>query len=180
MAVNWHELFTFTVSPIELVVRGTAIYWLLFLLLRFVIRRDVGALGVADVLLLVLMADAAQNAMAGEYRSISDGTILLFTIVGWNVAVNWMSFHSRMARRVLEPPMLPLVRNGNVVHGNLRREYITLDELEAQLREQGIDDVGDVRAAYLESDGSVSVIPRERANSSAGSRRRRRERLPEA
>ena len=171
VGVEWHELFAVTVPPLELVIRGSAIYWLLFLLFRFVIRRDVGALGVADVLLLVLLADAAQNAMAGEYRSITDGAILLITIVGWNMLVDRLSFHSRATRRVLEPPLLPLVRDGHILHRNLRREYLTAEALEAQLREQGIDDVAEVSAAYLEKDGAVSVIPRERA--SRGSARRR-------
>jgi uncharacterized membrane protein YcaP (DUF421 family) len=178
VAVSWHDLFAVTVSPLELVIRGSAIYWLLFLLLRFVIRRDVGALGVADVLLLVLLADAAQNAMAGEYRSITDGAILVLTIVGWNMALDRLAFHSPAARRALEPPLLPLVRNGRVLSRNLHREYLTLDELMAQLREHGIEDIADVRAAYLESDGTVSVIPRERAR--RGARPRRPESVPGA
>ena len=83
MDVDWHALFAFSVPPLELIVRGSAIYWFLFLLFRLVLRRDIGAIGVADVLLLVLVADAAQNAMAGEYRSISDGILLVSTIIGW-------------------------------------------------------------------------------------------------
>jgi uncharacterized membrane protein YcaP (DUF421 family) len=168
--VDWHALFALTVPPLELVIRGSAIYWLLWLLFRFVIRRDVGALGVADVLLLVLLADAAQNAMAGEYRSISDGAILLLTIVGWNMALDRIAFHSPAARRLLEPPLLPLVRNGRMLRRNLHREFLTVDELKAQLREHGIEDVAEVRAAYLESDGTVSVIPRERGSRASARR----------
>jgi uncharacterized membrane protein YcaP (DUF421 family) len=177
MSVSWHELFAVTVPPLELVIRGSAIYWLLFLLFRFLIRRDVGALGVADVLLLVLVADAAQNAMAGEYRSITDGAVLVSTIVFWNMAFDRLAFYSPALRRILEPPLLPLVRDGRILHRNLRREYVTREELEAQLREQGIEDVSQVRAAYLESDGTVSVIPRGRAR--RGSPRRRPEAVRE-
>jgi uncharacterized membrane protein YcaP (DUF421 family) len=171
VSVNWHEIFAVTVPPLELIVRGTAIYWLLFLLFRFLLRRDVGALGVADVLLLVLLADAAQNAMAGEYRSITDGAVLVSTIVAWNMALDRLAFHSAAARRILEPPQLLLVRNGRILHRNLRREFLTVDELEAQLRENGIEDISEVRAAYLESDGAVSVIPHGRGTH--GSPRRR-------
>ena len=63
--MDWHALFRFD-QPLELVVRGTAVYWFLFLLFRLVLRRDVGALGLADVLVVVLMADAIQNGMASE------------------------------------------------------------------------------------------------------------------
>lgn len=81
---DWGALFSIGVQPLELVVRGTAMYWFLFLLFRFVLRRDVGSIGIADVLLLVLIADAAQNAMAGSYESITEGCLLVATIVGWN------------------------------------------------------------------------------------------------
>ena len=63
------ELFGLSVSPLELVVRGTAMYWFLFVLFRVVLRRDTGSLAIADVLLLVIIADAAQNAMSGSYQS---------------------------------------------------------------------------------------------------------------
>jgi uncharacterized membrane protein YcaP (DUF421 family) len=171
MSVSWHELFAVTVPPLELVIRGSAIYWLLFVLFRFLLRRDVGSLGVADVLLLVLLADAAQNAMAGEYRSITDGVVLVSTIVFWNMAFDRLAFYSPALRRLLEPPLLPLVRDGRILHRNLRREYVTREELEAQLREHGIEDVSEVRAAYLESDGALSVIPRGRASRASPRRR---------
>ena len=61
------DLFEVHVPVPELVLRGTLVYWLLFLIFRFVLRRDVGAVGIADILLLVIVADAAQNAMSGGY-----------------------------------------------------------------------------------------------------------------
>jgi uncharacterized membrane protein YcaP (DUF421 family) len=175
MDIDWHSLFTFSVAPLELVIRGSAVYWFLFLVFRLVLRRDVGAIGIADVLLLVLVADAAQNAMAGDYRSISDGFVLVATIIGWNVALDWASFRSPALRRLLRPPELALIRNGRILHRNLRRELMTLDDLQAKLREQGIEDVGEVRAAYMESDGQVTVIPREaQSTGTAGHRGRPR------
>jgi uncharacterized membrane protein YcaP (DUF421 family) len=172
MTVDWHALFAFSVNPLELVVRGSAIYCFLFAVFRVVLRRDVGAIGVADVLLLVLVADAAQNAMAGEYRSVSDGVVLVSTIIGWNMAIDWLAYRFPAARRLIEPPALPLVRDGRILHRNLRREFITVDELRAKLREHGTEDLGEVRVAYLESDGEVSVITRRRR--SERSRRRAR------
>ncbi|TFW09568.1 DUF421 domain-containing protein, partial [Oxalobacteraceae bacterium OM1] len=71
--VDWKELFAFSVPVAELLVRGTVMYWFLFALFRFVVRREVGGVGVGDILIMVIVADAAQNAMAGEYHSISDG-----------------------------------------------------------------------------------------------------------
>jgi len=57
--MNLSDLFAFHVSPVELIVRGTLMYWFLFLIFRFVLRRDAGAVGIADMLLVVLVADAS-------------------------------------------------------------------------------------------------------------------------
>ena len=122
------------------------------------LRRDIGAVGIADVLLVVLVADAAQNAMAGEYRSISDGLVLVSTIVGWNVAIDWLAYSVPSLRGVFEARPLLLVRDGKLLRRNLRREWITEDDLRSQLREQGVARLSDVRAAHMESDGAVSVI----------------------
>ncbi len=152
------EIFRLTVSPWELILRGTLVFWFLFGVFRFVIRRDVGSVGLADVLVLVLIADAAQNAMAGGYESVTDGVILISTIVLWNVALDWGAYRFEWVRRVAEPPPLLLVRSGRVLRHNLRREMISMDDLMAKLREHGVDDVAQVRKAYMEGDGTVTVI----------------------
>src|SRR4051812_14078039 len=108
LSVDWLDIFGFTVSPIELVVRGTLVYFFLFCLFRFVVHRDVGGLGVSDLLLLVIIADASQNAMAGEYSSVSDGFVLISTLVGWSLALNFLSFRFRAFRRFVIPPPICL------------------------------------------------------------------------
>lgn len=152
------ELFSLTVSPLELVIRGTAIYWFLFALFRFLLRRDVGSIGIADVLLLVLIADASQNAMSGSYESITDGLILVVTIAGWNFALDWAAFRFDRVRSFVEPPPLLLVRNGQLLGRNLRRERVSVEELQSELRQQGMEDWSGVEKAYMESDGQISVI----------------------
>src|SRR5687768_6103046 len=154
---DWGELFGLSVSPWELVIRGTAMYWFLVLVFRFV-QRPTGAVGIADILLLVIIADAAQNAMAGEYRSITDGVILIFTIIGWNVFIDWLTYASPAMRKLLEPRALPLVRNGEFMRQNMRRELISEPELMTKLREHGVDDVKKVKVAYIEHDGKISVV----------------------
>jgi uncharacterized membrane protein YcaP (DUF421 family) len=151
------RLFGIERSIVELVVRGTVMYWFLFGLFRFVMRRDVGAIGIADVLLIVIIADAAQNAMGDGYRSITEGMILVGTLVFWNVATNWLSFRSRFFARFAEPPPLMLVRDGRVLERNLRREMLTEEELMSKLRQQAVERVDEVRWAYMESDGQISV-----------------------
>jgi uncharacterized membrane protein YcaP (DUF421 family) len=167
------SIFAFNVPPLELVLRGTLIYWFLFLMFRFVLRRDVGSVGIADVLLVVLIADASQNAMAGGYETVSEGCVLVLTLMGWNWLLDWASFRFDAVRRFAEPPPLLLVRNGRVLHRNLRQEFLTLDDLQSQLRQSGVSNLAEVRAAFMESDGRFSVVTRDgrqtRGNSPAES-----------
>jgi uncharacterized membrane protein YcaP (DUF421 family) len=160
MSAEWSELFALSVSPLELIVRGTAMYWFLFLLFRLVIRRRVGAVGISDILLLVIIADASQNAMSGDYKSITDGFILVATIVGWNYLVDGLTYASPALQKLLEPAPLPLVERGRLLRRNLRHEFVNEEELRAKLREHGVTDYAQVERATMESDGQVSVIKR--------------------
>jgi len=152
------DLFEINVPIPELVLRGTLVYWLLFVIFRFVLRRDVGAVGIADILLLVVIADAAQNAMSGGYQTVTEGAILVATIVFWNWLLDALSYRVPAVRRFATPRRLVLVSHGVPQRRNLRREYITLEELNEKLREHGIEKMADVKAAYLEGDGQISVI----------------------
>jgi peptide chain release factor 2 len=107
----------------------------------------------------VLIADAAQNGMAGDYQSVGDGVLLVATILGWSFALDWLAnrFPDGIGRLV-EPPPVALVRDGRILRRNLRREMLTEDELMARLRLQGVDDVGAVRWAAIESNGEISVL----------------------
>jgi len=165
-------LFELTLSPLELIVRGTVMYLGLVLAFRFILRRDVGSMGIPDVLFIVIIADAAQNAMSGEYKSIADGTVLVATLVFWNVALDWLAFRSRAMRRLIEPPSLPLVRDGKWVRRNLRREWITTEEVLSKLRERGIEGVSQVKIARLEADGELGVIRNDDEQPEASTRRR--------
>jgi uncharacterized membrane protein YcaP (DUF421 family) len=158
MSVDWNGIFGIDTPPLELIVRGTAMYLFLFLIFRVVIRRRVGSVGMADILILVIVADAAQNGMAGEYRTVTEGAILISTIIGWSVLADFLTYKSPMLQKLLEPPPLLLVENGRVKWRNLRHEFLSEDELKAKLREHGVTDYAQVEKAFLESEGEVSVI----------------------
>lgn len=153
------ELFSIHVPPLELFLRGTLMYWFLLLIFRFVLRRDPGSLGVADILLVVIIADASQNGMSGTYQTVAEGFILVGTLVFWNYVLDWASFRWEAVHKLTEPKPLPLVRDGQMLMRNMRKEFLTREDVEAQLRQAGIDDVSKVRAAFLEADGKLSVLP---------------------
>lgn len=161
LAVDWVAVFKPDTSPLEIFLRGTVVYLALFTMLRVVLRREAGTVGTSDLLVVVLIADAAQNAMAGNYNSVPDGLLLVATIVFWSFALDWLGYHVPWLGRFLRPPALLLVRDGRLIRRNLRRELITEDELLSELRQQGIHDLGCVEKAFIEGDGQFSVIQRE-------------------
>ena len=156
-SIDWRAILVPSGSILELVVRGSLMYLLILAALR-VFRRNAGSLAVSDVLVIVLIADAAQNGMAGEYRSLTEGVVLVATIFIWSYALDWLAYHSSVAARILHPPPLLLIENGRIQRRNLRMELISREDLLEQLREQGVDQVGDVKRCCLESDGRMSVI----------------------
>ena len=171
--MDWAWLVDFRVPAWELILRGTAMFWLLFLFFRVVLRRDVGAIGVADVLLVVLIADASQNAMTGGYNSVAEGAVLVTTLIAWNLAIDWMAFRFPWAYRLLEPRPLLLIRRGHILQKNLRHQMITLAELRGHLRQHGIERIEEVKSAWLESDGQFSFIKFEGEPAEAPARKRR-------
>ncbi len=158
MSVDWSQVFLPSGSLLEIIVRGSVIYLCVFAFMR-VMRRDAGALSRADLLFVTLISDAAQNGMAGEYRSVTEGLVLIATILSWNYGLDWLAFHSPFVRRVLEPEPLLLIRDGRVLRKNLRAELITLEELLAHLRDAGLERPDQVKRCYVESEGQVTVIP---------------------
>jgi uncharacterized membrane protein YcaP (DUF421 family) len=99
--------------------------------------------------------------MADDYTSVADGLLLVGTIVFWAWALNWLGYRVPVIGRLVHPPALMLVRDGRPLRRNLAQELITDEELESHLRQQGIADMRDVQAAFMEGDGRISVIERE-------------------
>ncbi|MDD1525729.1 DUF421 domain-containing protein [Bradyrhizobium sp. WBOS7] len=158
----WHEIFAPTHSLLEMLVRGTIMYFGIFILMRLILKRQTGGISIPDVLLVVLLADAAQNGMAGEYRSITEGLVLVATIIFWNLAIDWLGYHVPFVERLVRPPPLLLIKNGKVLRRHLRQELVTMDELLSKLREEGVDSPADVIEAYIEGDGNISVKKKEK------------------
>jgi len=150
-----------------MVLRGTVMYLSLFVILRFVMVRQTSTIGIADILVIVVIADAAQNGFAKEYKSITEGIVLVLTIVFWNLFLNWISYRFKPLERLLSPAPLPLVKNGKMNRRNMRQEFITEEELMSQVRQQGIAELEQIKEACLEANGELSVIKLDEQESSA-------------
>lgn len=159
--ISWSELFVPTHSVMEIIVRGTIMYLGIFTLMRFILKRQTGGLSIPDVLLVVLLADAAQNGMAGEYRSVTEGIVLVATIIFWNLAIDLVGYYVPFVERLARPAPLLLIKNGQVLRRHMRQELVTMDELMSKLREEGVASPADVAEAYIEGDGNISVKKKE-------------------
>jgi uncharacterized membrane protein YcaP (DUF421 family) len=148
------------VNVVETVIRGVVMYGVIYSLLRVLLRGRTTGMTTSDLLVLVLIADAAQNAMAAEYHSLASGVILVATIVGTSSLIDWLAYRVPALQRYVHPPHKPLVVNGRIIRRTLEEEFMTEEELMTQLRLAGIEKVADVKAAYLEGNGEVSVIER--------------------
>jgi uncharacterized membrane protein YcaP (DUF421 family) len=157
---DWHEVFVPDTPLLEIVVRGSVMYLALFTLLRVILKRESGTTGVTDLLVIVLLADAAQNGLSGGYSSVTDGVLLVGVIIGWSYLLNAVAYRWQAAARLIRPGSLVLVRDGQVVRENMRRELITDEELHTLLRQQGVVDLDQVREVRMESDGRFSVTTR--------------------
>ncbi|MCA9958491.1 MAG: DUF421 domain-containing protein [Chloroflexota bacterium] len=159
--LDWHGIFAPSVPILEIMLRGTVVYLVLFVVLRLTLKRVGGTIGLADVLMIALVAAAAQNAIAREHHSITDGVVLVTTIAIWSYVLDWMGHRYPWFQTFYSPPPLLLVKDGRMLYRNMRTELITEDELMSYIRRAGVQDLADVREAYMEGDGSVTVIERE-------------------
>jgi uncharacterized membrane protein YcaP (DUF421 family) len=169
MNVDWESLFIPATPLLELIIRGSVMYLLLLAALRVLVRRHVGSMSLMDLLLMVLIADAAQNAMADEYRSLTEGVVLCGTLIFWNYLFDWLAYKYPVFEKLMEPAPLPVIKNGRLLRKNMRAEFITEDELLSQLRQQEVLDINDVRIARLEPDGGISIVRRSGKRSMATS-----------
>ena len=134
--IDWKSVFSPTVPLVEIFLRGTLTYLFVLVVLR-ILRREAGALSISDLLVVVLIADAAQNALAAEYKSITEGMFLVATIAFWDYFLDWLSYRVPSINRLVQGTPLLLIKNGRLQWQNMKREMITEEELMAQLREQG-------------------------------------------
>src|SRR5690606_19380378 len=110
-----------------------------------------------DLIFVLLIAEAATHSLGG-YSSITEGFIVIATLMGWNYAINFLSYHIPFFENFVSSPPLPIIKNGKLLHRNMRREYLTKEELMDHLRIEGIDNVEDVKSAFVEGDGKISVV----------------------
>jgi uncharacterized membrane protein YcaP (DUF421 family) len=158
--VDWVGLFEPKHALLELFLRGTVMYLVIFVLLRMVVRRQVGGIGMTDILVVVLIAEVTGNGISDNFQSVIESTVLVCTILFWSTLIEWLQSRFPWFERLVRSSKLKLIEDGRLLRRNMREEFVTVDELMAQLRKQGLEDCHDVKAAYMEADGQVSIVRR--------------------
>ena len=158
---DWFAMFGLSVPVLEQIIRGTITYLVLVLLMRLVGRREAGGLGLTDVLVVVLVADAASSGLTGSADSIADGMVLACTILFWSVVVDAASYRWPWFSTLVKAQPRTLIRDGELNRSSMRRELMSEDEVISQLRLPGIEDPARVARAFMEPNGMVSIIRNE-------------------
>jgi uncharacterized membrane protein YcaP (DUF421 family) len=156
--VDWSKLLVPKLSLAEIILRGVVIYVGLCLLLRIVLKRQAGKVALSDLLVITLVAGVCRNPLVADAYSIPDGLGVVAVVLFSSYAADWLSYHSPLVHRVMHPPRVELVRDGEVMHHSLRRELMTESQLRCQLRQKGVADPADVAEAWIEGSGEISVV----------------------
>jgi uncharacterized membrane protein YcaP (DUF421 family) len=160
LSVDWRAVFVPDTPLLEIFVRGTLTYLGIFILLRLVGKRETSDMSRSDLLVLLLVADAAQNGMADDYRAVTDGLLLVATVLFWTFVIDWLGFHVGWFQRLVQPSPLALVRDGHIIPRNMRRELVTRAELMDALRQSGYESLSEVKHVVMEGNGNLSIIPK--------------------
>jgi uncharacterized membrane protein YcaP (DUF421 family) len=157
LLVDFEKLFKIETAIPELIIKGSIMYLGILLLFRVLPQRTGGEMAMMDLIFGLLIAEAATHSLGG-YSSVTEGFIVIVTMMAWNYLLNYLSYHIPFVEKMVSPPPLQIIKNGKLIKRNMRREYLTEEELTDHLRLEGIDKVDDVKAAYIEGDGHISVI----------------------
>jgi uncharacterized membrane protein YcaP (DUF421 family) len=143
----------------DIVLRTAVVYLVILIGLRLAGKREIGQMTVFDLVVLLLLANAVQNAMVGPDTSLIGGILAAGVLLILNALVARLRLRWPRLRRLVEGTPTLLMLHGEVIADHVRREGLDQETLEAALREHGVIDLSEVEMAVLEIDGSISVVP---------------------
>ena len=152
-------MLTLTLSPLELVLRATIVYVLFLAALRLSGKRELGQFTILDLALVLLASNALQPAITGPDASIPAALIIIATLFTLNRLTAFARKRSALARRILDYAPTVVAKNGKWIEVAIGQEDLDMDDLQAAIREYGLESVKEVKLATLEHDGSISVVP---------------------
>ena len=152
------DLFLLSAPWWQFVLRASAMYLLVMVLIRVSGKRAVGQFTPFDLVLLILIGNAVQNGINGGDNSLTGAAIMATTLIALNYGVAFVTSRSRKVEKFVEGEPVVLARNGKLFDGVLRRELVSREDFRESLRMNGVEDVSEVELALLETTGSISVV----------------------
>lgn len=145
----------------DIVIRATAMFAILFALLRLMGKRELGQMTPFELVMLVVVGDLIQQGITHNDFSLTGATLAIATFAFWTVVLGWIAYLSPRAQRAIEGTPRVLIRNGELIAANLRRDRLTVAEIESEMRLAGIATIDEVEWAILEPEGRISFIGRD-------------------
>src|SRR3989449_9970275 len=155
------HVFGLTTPWWEIILRTAVVYVVVLVLLRAAGKRELGQMSPVDLVVILVIANAVQNAMTGGDNSLIGGVIAATTLVAVNTGFSRVGHRVPYLKHLFESEPTVLVEGGKLIKRNLERENVEEDELLMAAREHGIEELAGVDSAYLERDGSISIIPKD-------------------
>lgn len=146
-------------APIlDVIIRSSIIYLCIVLGIRLFGKREIAQLSIIDLVFILLISNAVQNAMVGDNTTVWGGIIAGGTLFILHYLLQTLFFKSRKLSELIQGDPIMLIYSGKVLHKHLTKAKISMDELEAAVREHGVQSIADVNLAVLETDGNISVL----------------------
>jgi uncharacterized membrane protein YcaP (DUF421 family) len=162
-------MWQLSISWWELILRAIIIYAFLLITLRVTGKRQIGQLSPFDLVLLLVLSNAVQNAINGGENSVLGGIISAATLVALNYFVGFATFKSKKFETLVQGRPEMLIHNGKIYHDVMNRQQLTHHELNSALRAAGCSCIEEVHFAIIEVDGQITVQPKDRSNPPATS-----------
>lgn len=156
--IDWQKMFQPELHPLDTVLRATLVFFGAQVCLRIAGRREFARSTVWDIVALLLVTTALRKTLVAEDNSVTSGLLALLTLAVWDRGLSRLTYHVPALARLIDGPVVELVRDGQVVEKGARRTNLTRDELLSRLREKGTEDLGRVRRAFMEPDGKVTFL----------------------
>ena len=153
-----YDLTHVSVSFTDLTIRAVVVYLAVLLLLRVSGKRQLGQMSAIELVALLLISNAVQNAMNAGDNSLVGGVWLAAVLIFLSWLISWLGYRNKNLRLIFEGAPTLLMHRGKTIPSALAKERINLSELITMLRKQGIHHLHEVHSAILESDGTLTLV----------------------
>jgi uncharacterized membrane protein YcaP (DUF421 family) len=159
---------------IDIGFRSISVYVFMLIGLRVFGKNQLSQLNAGDVILLLLISNAVQNAMVGQNTSLGGGLFAALILFLANFLLKKIMVHNKKIKNLIESEPIILIRDGLLLKTEIEKAEVTLDEIEESIREHGVEKTEDVQLLTLEVDGNISVISKDKNNQTQYSKYRRK------